>query len=88
MGVSLNPVGPRVVAQQEEAQSKTASGIYLPDSAQEKPKVANVISVGAGTRIVKKGDRIVYKEYAATEIKIDGERFLVINEEDVLATVG
>ena len=88
MAKTINPVGPRVVAQREEAQKKTASGIYLPDSAQEKSKIATVTAVGSGCKDIKKGDRIVYKEYAATELKIDGEEFLVVNEEDVLATIG
>ncbi len=88
MAITINPIGPRVVAQKAKAEKKTASGIYLPDSAQEKPKTAKVTAVGSMVRSIKKGDTIVYKEYAATELKIDGEEFLIVNEEDVLATIG
>ena len=84
---TLNPIGPRIIAQREQSQSKTAAGIILPSSAQEKPTTAKVISAGSTVRSVKAGDIIIYKEYAATEITIDKEEYLVVNEEDVLATV-
>jgi len=87
MATNINPIGPRVVAQKAKAQTKTASGIYLPEAAQEKPKTATVTAVGGMVKMIKKGDTIVYKEYAATELKINGEEFLVVNEEDILATI-
>jgi chaperonin GroES len=87
VATKLNPVGPRIVAQREEASKKTASGIYLPDSAQEKPQFAKVLAVGPNVMVIKKGDRIIYGEYKATELKIDGEEFIVVDEQDVLATV-
>lgn len=87
MGVKINPLDDRIVAQQLEAQTKTASGLYLPDSAQEKPKVAKVVAVGSNAKSVKVGDQIIYKEYSATEVKVDGEKYLIVKEEDVLATV-
>ena len=96
MSSPLKPLGDYVVAQAEEAKSKTASGIYLPENAQEKPKTAKVIAVGPGKvgddneRIpmqLKVGDRIVYKSYSTTDIKIDGNEYILVKEEDVLATV-
>lgn len=87
MSVTINPLDDRIVAQQLKAQSKTASGLFLPDSAQEKPKAAKVVAVGKNAKNVKVGDQILYKEYSATEVKVDGEEFLIIKEEDVLATV-
>jgi chaperonin GroES len=87
MSASLQPLGDYVVAQNEEAQTKTASGIYLPDNAQEKPKTAKIIAIGKDVKQVKVGDRIVYKSYSTTEIKIDREDYILVKEEDVLATV-
>lgn len=84
----LKPLGDRIVAQTEKAQSKTASGLYIPDNAQQKSKVATVIAIGPMALNVKVGDKIIYKEFAATEIKMQGEEYLIINQEDVLATVG
>jgi len=83
----LNPLSDRVVAVQIEAQSKTASGIYLPDKAQEKPKVAKVVAVGPDVKTIKKNDQIVYEEFAGTTVKVDGEEFVIVKEEKVLATV-
>ena len=87
MGVKINPLDDRIVAQQLEAQTKTASGLYLPDSAQEKPKVAKVVAVGKNVKDVKVGDQIIYKEYSATEVKVESDKYLIVKEEDVLATV-
>ncbi len=84
---NITPLGDRVVAQREEASGKTASGLYLPDNAKEAPKVAKVIAVGPDVKGVKKGDRVLFKEYSTTEIKIDREEFIIVKEEDVLATV-
>jgi chaperonin GroES len=83
----LNPVGDYLVAVNEEAQTKTTSGIFLPEQAQEKPKTAKVIAVGEQAKQIKKGDRIVYKAYSNTDIKIDGKEYVLVKEEDVLATV-
>lgn len=87
MSAPLQPLGDYVVAVGEEAESKTASGLYLPDKAQEKPKTAKVVAVGKEAKQVKVGDRIVYKTYSTTEVKVDGEEFILVKEEDVLATV-
>lgn len=87
MAHTISPIGPRVVAQTEKPEAKTASGIILPDSAQEKPKTAKVVAIGTHVKGVKLGDRIIYKEYSVTEMKLDGEEYLIVNEEDILATV-
>jgi len=87
MSVPIQPLADYVVAQTEEAATKTASGLYLPGGAQEKPKVAKVVAVGKEVKSVKVGDRIIYKSYAQTEVKIDTTEYLLVKEEDVLATV-
>lgn len=87
MSAPLKPLGDYIVAQNEEAKNKTASGIYLPDNAQEKPKTAKVVAAGPQAQQVKVGDRIVYKSYSTTEIKIDSEEYILVEEKDVLATV-
>lgn len=87
MSAPLQPLGDYIVAQNEEAETKTASGIYLPDKAQEKPKTAKVLAVGKEAKQVKVGERIVYKSYSTTEVKIGSEDYILVKEEDVLATV-
>ena len=97
MASPLQPLSDWVVAQQEEAVTKTASGLYLPDKAAEKPKVAKVLAVGPGkpTRdgkgmiqpMVKVGDRIVYKSYSTTEVKVDNKEYILVKEEDIIATL-
>lgn len=87
MSVNIQPLGDYVVAQAEEAESKTASGLYLPDNAKEKPKTAKVLAVGKDAKQVKVGDRIIYKSYSTTEVKVGGEEYILVKEEDVLATV-
>lgn len=90
------PLGDRILVQRLEAEEKTKGGIVLPDTAKEKPKEGKVISVGKG-RItdegktiplsVKVGDRILFSSYAGTDIKIEGEEYLILREEDVLAII-
>jgi chaperonin GroES len=96
MSVSIKPLGDYVVAEPEEAATKTASGLYLPEKATEKPKVAKVVAIGQGRigddnervpMTLKVGDRILYKSYSPTEVKVDGKDYLLIKEEDVLATL-
>lgn len=87
MSAPLKPLGDRIVAVKEEVKSKTASGLYLPDSAKEKSSVAVVKAVGPDVKGVKAGDRVVHKEYATTDLKIDGTEYLIVKEEDVLATL-
>lgn len=83
----IKPLADRVVAVRQEAQTKTASGLYLPDNAKEKPVLAEVIATGPDVKGIKVGDRILYKEYSTTEIKIDSTEYLIVKEEDILGTV-
>ncbi len=92
----LRPLGGNILVKRVEAETKTKSGIVLPDSAKEKPKRGKVLAIGDGKRLengerqpfaVKKGDEVLFTSYAGTEIKIDGEEVLIMSEEDVLAVV-
>ena len=87
MATKLQALADWVVAEQEEAATKTASGLYLPDKAAEKPKVAKVLKVGKDVKSVKAGDRIVYKSYSTTEVKLGDTEYVLVKEEDILATV-
>ena len=84
---TLQPLADYVVAQAEEAETKTASGLYLPEKAAEKPKTAKVVAVGKEAKQVKVGDRIVYKSYSTTDVKVGNEEYILVKEEDILATV-
>jgi chaperonin GroES len=86
MNTPIKPLADRVVAVRDEAKTQTASGIYLPDNAKEKPVLAIVKAVGPDVKGIKVADRIIYKEYSTTELKIDGVEYLIVKEEDVLAT--
>jgi chaperonin GroES len=92
MSAPIKPLADYVLLQQESVENKTSSGLYIPEGAKEKPKIAKVIAVGPGKvgddneRIavgVKVGDRVVYGGYSNTEVKIDGESFLLVREEDI-----
>jgi chaperonin GroES len=94
--MAVKPLDDRVLIQQSEAEEKTAGGIVLPDSAKEKPQMGKVVAVGPGklldsgergTMSLKKGDEVYYGKYVGTEIKIDGENYVIIRESDVLAVV-
>jgi chaperonin GroES len=87
MSVPIQPLADYVVAQAEEAATKTASGLYLPGGSQEKPKVAKVVAVAKGVSNVKVGDRIIYKSYSNTDVKVGSDEYILVKEEDVLATV-
>lgn len=87
MSVPIQPLADYVVAQPEAAEAKTASGLYLPDSAKEKPKTSKVVAVGKEVKSVKVGDRILYKSYSTTEVKLGSDEYILVKEEDVLATV-
>lgn len=87
MSQALKPLADRIVAIREEAQNKTASGLFLPDEAKEKSVIAKVIAVGAEVKEVKVNDQIVYKEYSVTELKTGGVEYLIVKEEDVLAVL-
>ena len=87
MSVSISPLADYVVAEAEAAQTKTASGLYLPDSAAEKPKIAKVKAVGKKVSQIKVGDKILYKSYSTTDVKVDNTEYILVKEEDILATV-
>jgi chaperonin GroES len=87
MSSPLNPLADWVVAEQEEAVTKTASGLYLPDKAAERPKVAKVLKAGKDVKEIKTGDRIVYKSYSTTDVKIDDKEYILVKAEDIIATV-
>jgi chaperonin GroES len=85
--VMLKPLADRVVIKRIETESKTASGIVLPDAAKEKPEEGEVIEVGKDVKEVKKGDRVVFSKYSPTEFKKDSEELLIVKEEDILAII-
>ena len=96
MSSPIKPLADYVVIQQEEAQNKTTSGLYIPDSAKEKPKIAKVLAVGPGKigddnqRIpvaVKVGDRVVYGGYSNTAVKIDTTEYILVREEDIFGVL-
>lgn len=93
--MKLKPLSNRVILKQLEAEEKTKSGIYLPDSAKEKPQMAEVIAVGGGKIVdgkkqemtVKVGDKVLYSKYSGDEVKIEDEEYTVIEEDKILAIV-
>ncbi|MBR1614736.1 MAG: co-chaperone GroES [Treponema sp.] len=89
--MKLKPLADRVLLKQEKAESKTASGIILPEAAQEKTQTAKVEAVGPGTEkekiTVKVGDRVMYDKYSGTQVKIDGEEFLIVKNSDIIAVI-
>ncbi len=88
MATSINPMPDYVVVQSEKAQTKTRSGLYLPDSAQEKPKTARVVAVGAAIADIKVGEQVIYKnEYEATTVKVGAEEYVVVFRNNIIATV-
>ena len=87
MTTPIKPLGDRVVAVREQAATKTAGGLYLPDTAKEKPVFASVKAIGPDVKQLKVGDKIIYKEYSTTELTADGVEYLIVKEEDVLATL-
>lgn len=88
--MNIKPLADRVLVKPAQAEEKTASGIIIPDSAKEKPLKGEVLAVGKGTRdeemVLKAGDQILYGKYSGTEIEIDGEKYLIMRQSDVLAT--
>jgi chaperonin GroES len=89
--VNVTPLHDRVIVKPAKAEEKTAGGIIIPDTAQEKPQRGTVIAAGPGKKdepvTVKNGDTVLYGKYAGTEIQIDGEDFLIMRESDILAIV-
>jgi chaperonin GroES len=94
--VNLKPLHDRVVVEHVEQADKSAGGVFLPDTAKEKPQEGKVLAVGTGRTLdngtkvpmeVKVGDRILYSKYSGSEVKIEGTEYLIISEKDVLAIV-
>ena len=85
--MNLQPLADRIVLEQVESEEKTSSGIILPDSAKEKPEQAKVVAVGPSVKELKTGDMVLYTKYGPNEVKVDGKEYLVVKEEDVLATL-
>jgi chaperonin GroES len=93
----LKPLGDRIVIELVQAEEKTASGIVLPDTAKEKPQEGKVVAVGTGRVLdngervaleVAVGDRIIFSKYAGTEVKYEGNDYLILRESDILAVIG
>jgi chaperonin GroES len=96
MSLNLRPLGDRVIIEPIEQEEVTASGLYIPETAKEKPQQGNVLAAGEGRRDddgkrvpmdVKTGDKVLFAKYAGTEIKVDGKKLLIMKESDVLAIV-
>ncbi|MBM2834265.1 MAG: co-chaperone GroES [Planctomycetota bacterium] len=94
--MNVRPLGEKVLIKRVEAEGKTAGGIVLPDTAKEKPKEGKVIAIGDGRILksgerakvqVKKGDRVLFSSYGGTEVRIDGEDYLLMSEDDILAVI-
>lgn len=87
MSVKFNPLADRVLIEPAPAEQKTASGIFIPDTAKEKPLNGTVIAVGSGKKdepmTLKAGDSVLYGQYSGTEIKIDGKNYLIMKESDI-----
>ena len=95
--MKLKPLHDRVLVKRLEEEEKTAGGIIIPDSAKEKPIKGEVVAAGPGKcgtdgkkieMSVKKGDKVLFNKYAGTEVKVDGDEFLVMREDDILAIIG
>ena len=89
--VKIKPLADRVLIEPLEAETKTASGIYIPDTAKEKPQQGKVVAVGPGTKdeklTVKVGDTVLYGKYSGTELKLEGNDYLMMRESDILAII-
>ena len=89
--LNIKPLADRVLVEPLEAETKTASGIIIPDTAQEKPQKGNIVAVGPGTKenpvTVKVGDSVLYGKYSGTELKLDSKNYLIMRESDILAIV-
>ena len=96
MSVSIKPLEDRILVKSIDAEQTTASGLVIPDTAKEKPQEGTVVAVGPGrfedgTRVpldVSVGDKVIYSKYGGTEVKVEGEEYLILSARDVLAVVG
>ena len=89
--MNIRPLADRVLIKPAAAEEKTLGGIIIPDSAKEKPLKGEVVAVGNGTKdeemVVKNGDTVLYGKYAGTEIELDGEKYLIMRQSDILAII-
>lgn len=89
--MKIKPLADRVLVKNDKAETKTASGLIIPEAAQEKTQTAVVVEIGPGTTdnpiTVKKGDRIMYDKYSGTQVKIDGEDHLILRMSDIIAVI-
>ena len=89
--VNIKPLADRVLVRPAEAEQKTASGIIIPDTAKEKPLKGTVVAVGQGTKdeemVLKQGDQVLYGKYAGTEVEIEGTKYLIMRQSDVVAVL-
>jgi len=94
--MKIRPLGDKVLVERVEAESMTAGGIVLPDTAKEKPQRGKIVSVGEGKMLedgtrrqvqVKKGDLVLFTSYAGTEVKIDGKEYMIMDESDIMAVI-
>ncbi|NLC94496.1 MAG: co-chaperone GroES [Bacilli bacterium] len=92
----IKPLGQRVLLEKVEVEKKTESGIILPDTVNEEKNVATVVALGTGKKLedgtresfdVKVGDRVIFSQYAATETKVNGKKYLIVDEKDILAVI-
>lgn len=90
--MNIKPLADRVLVEPKEAETKTASGLYIPDTAKEKPQQGKIIAVGNGKKDepmeLKVGDLVLYGKYSGTEINVEGKEYLMIRQSDVLAVIG
>jgi chaperonin GroES len=91
MGLNIKPLGSRVIIESAEAETKTASGIFIPDTAKEKPQRGVIVAAGPGTKdeevTVKVGETVLYGKYSGTEVSIEGKEYLIMKEADIYAVV-
>ena len=97
MSIKLTPLEDKIIVKQAEAQTQTASGLYIPDNAKEKPQQGEVLAAGPGRRDdkgeripmdVKVGDKVLYSKYGGTEVHYEGEDYLIVGARDILAILG
>ena len=97
MSIKITPLEDKIIVKQAEAQTQTASGLYIPDNAKEKPQQGEVLAVGPGRRDdkgeripmdVKVGDKVLYSKYGGTEVHYEGEDYLIVGARDILAILG
>ncbi len=89
INIMIKPLADRVLVEPKEAETKTASGLYIPDTAKEKPQEGKVIAAGPGKKDepmeVKVGDEVLYGKYAGTEVTVEGKKYLIVKQSDILA---